>query len=506
MHAGTIIIGGGTAGCVLAHRLSADETHPVVLIEAGPDFGPNDSGRWPDAIHLANLSVGHHDWGYQTRLAGRSVPYPRGKVMGGSSATNLAGVSMGLRQDYDRWGEANPGWGFDDLLPYFRAVERLENDGAPLRGRDGMLPVQRLPAATPLLADVAVAAAAAGIPASPDVTGPDTAIGMGGVTRNIRGPVRFSSAAAYLDPARGRPNLTILADTTAVDLELDGARVTGVRIREGNTTRTITADRVVLAAGAIGSPILLQRSGIGDPTLIENSLGRSVVHALPGVGKNLLDHHGVFMANLLVPGAVERLLEEAPAESPLGRSAMLIRVASDPALEAHDHDVLCFHPLRPSVERAAEILGWRVFLVTPQSAGSVAAASVDPDVDPRIETGFGADADVARIAGAVAWVRELTAHPKLAPWLEREVTPGARARGADLAGWIRENIKLYFHPVGSCKLGPASDPMAVVGADGRVHGIDNLYVADASVMPSIPRGMIILTVYAIAEKVAAGLT
>lgn len=506
-HFDTLIIGAGTAGCVLAHRLSQDPTHSVALVEAGPDFGHAEGGAWPEAITFWGHGIGHYDWGHQTRIADRTVSYFAGKVVGGSSATNQAGISMGLRSDYDRWLElGNAGWGFDDLLPYFQHVERLEDDGAPLRGRHGMVPVQRLPADTPLARDVQAAAVDLGVPAVNDVSGPDTPFGVGGATRNLRGRRRYSSAAVYLDPARDRANLTILSDTLVESLVWKGGVVSGARLGAASGPSGIAADRVVVAAGAIGSPMLLQRSGIGDPPALRAILGAaSPVHALPGVGKNLRDHCGVMMLHLLRVGAADRLFDGAPPDGLLTRAGILLRVPSDPGMAAFDHDVICAHPSTRPEQREDERLITRVFLVQPECAGQLTIVSGDSRAPPHIEFGFGGARDVAAIARVVEWVRRLVRVERLASWLEREVRPGGDVRDLALVDWIRDNMDPYYHATGTCRLGPARDPLAVVDPTGRVHGFDNLYVADASIMPTIPRGMINLTVYAIAEKIAAGL-
>lgn len=511
-HVSTLIIGGGTAGCVLANRLSTDPDHQVALVEAGPDFGPADGGRWPDAIAFTPPPrtwpvLGHHDWGYQAEMAGRSAPYFAGKVMGGSSATNMFGIAVGLRRDYDRWAAlGNPGWGFDDLLPYFQRVERLENDPAPLRGHDGVLPVRRIPPDTALLEDLFAAAAEANLPAVADVTGPDALVGIGGPTRNVRGRSRFHSAAAYLDPARARRNLTIVADAVVETLEWRGDTATGAVVRTGETTTTISADRVVVSAGVLGSPLLLQRSGIGDPAHLRAILGQSArIHPLPGVGKNLHDHYGASLHHLLSTAGVERLFAGDPTDDLTGFSAIL-RVASDPALDAHDLDIHVTHPPFRIPVREFQQIRWRIFLVQPESEGSIAITAPAAGAPPRIETGFGGERDRAVIARAIGWARRLADHPRLASWIERETLPGPAVGASELPAWLGDHLECYFHPTGTCKMGPAADPAAVVDAGGKVHGFGNLFVADASIMPTIPRGMIALTVYAIAEKIADGLT
>ena len=501
---GTLIVGGGTAGCVVAARLTEDPTHNVALIEAGPDFGPAGSGRWPDEVANATY-VGEEtefDWGYPTEMPGGTRAYLRGKVIGGSSATNAAGVNWGLRRDYDEWQAlGNPGWNFEGLLPYFQKVERLENDdtGDPERGRSGALTVSRMVPESPFFADYRLACDAAGLK-SIDVSGPNGVTGYGSATRNSRDGKRFTSAAAYLDPARDRPNLTILADTMVERLNWSGKNVQSISVSgPDGGSRALSAGRIVLCAGAVGDPMIMQHSGIGPAILLRRILGNeSQIRDMPGVGRNLHDHCGVRLSYAAADGARERI----EAAGPLRPGSMITRLRGDPALDAFNLDQFTSQTLSPEGEL---LFGFSLFLIHPVAEGRLVITSADPNADPHIDVGFGDEQDVEALSRGVEWVRELTTTPQLRPWLEEERSPGVAVSGPELRRWARNNLNSYHHTTGTCKMGPAADQSAVVDATGKVHGFDNLYVADASVMPTIPRGMIILSVYAIAEKIAAGL-
>lgn len=499
----TVIVGGGTAGCVLASHLSAHPGRTVALVEAGPDFGPADGGSWPPELASAAFTATSYDWGDTARVVDYRIPYARGKVIGGSSAVNAVGINWGLRQDYDRWlTGGNTGWGFDDLVPFLQRVERLENDAPPLRGRAGALIVRRTRSDSPFLADRGRSLAAAGLQTADDVSGPDTLEGFGFPTRNVRAGVRFHAAAAYFDPIRRRPNLTIMDRTVADRIEWEGGRAHGLHVVAGDRRLFIEAEQIVLSAGTVGS---LQRSGVGPSDLLGPALGSTAtLHELPGVGRNLQDHYGTPMVYRVTRDFYDRFgVDERPAEAPTAQ--MNVRLKSCPELQAFDLDILVAHATDRPQARDDEVVRILVFLVQPAARGYVAIRSADPTVAPVIETGFGVSEDVEAISRGVEWSRQRMRDTAIAGWIDAELVPGSEIRTAGLRGWAQSNLASYHHPVGTCKLGPPSDPLAVVDNDGRVHGFDNLYVADASIMPSIPHGQLNLTVYAVGERIGQAL-
>lgn len=509
--ADTVIVGGGTAGCVLANRLSAHADHTVVVLEAGPDFGPVAEGRWPPELIGGAYVESDYDWGYAVVVHGQRLRYTRGRVIGGSSAVNATGINWGLRRDYDAWAAAgNPGWGFDDLLPFFLKVERFEGEGLPARGREGMLPVTKVEQTSPFLEALKESFEAAGL-RSADIGGPDALEGYGATTRNQRDGRRIHAAEAYLDPVRGRPNLMILDEAVVDRIEWRGDRATGVRYWRHGEERTIEAGRVVLTAGAIGDPLVLQRSGIGPAERLRTLLPPDrPIHPLPGVGQNLHDHFGT---RLYYRPSLEfyRLLAERDPTLPAdGRFSLSARVRSDRRLDAYDLNIGIAHTARPHrpanpLAPLPDVITAIVFLVHLKGTGSVAISGPHPADPPIIDPGIGENDDIEAVARGVEWVRSRFAHRSMWEWIGLEELPGPMVNGPSIRSWVRSHLSLYHHPTGTCKLGPASDPLAVVDPTGKVHGFNNLYVADAAIMPSIPRGMIILTVYAIAEKIAAGL-
>ncbi len=419
-----LVLGGGTAGCVLAARLSEEPGRTVCLVEAGPDYGPHDSGRWPADLLDARQLAFSHSW--ETDHDDRSQL--RARVIGGCSAHNACVVLEGTPADYDEWG---PGWTHDDLAPYLRRAR--EQMRVRVLDEDELSPWHR---------------------AFAEAGGPDTYIHP----VNAVGGVRWNLAFSYLDPARSRPNLTILADTLVDRVERESGRV---RTDRG----TLEAGTIVLAAGAYGTAGILLRSGLGAE--------------LP-IGENLTDHVGVGFGY----EPTERCGEEMArfeAQRPLFMAGVTIRVSGS--------DLFYFPAADPGGEISAA-----VFAMKPWSRGRVSLGSDDPRAPLQIEHGFLSDErDLDTLARGVEEYRRLVADDPIALYASRETRPGS---DVDSRTHVRETARGFFHPVGTCAIG------AVVDASGRLHGHEHVYVGDASIMPTIPRANTNLTVAAVAERMA----
>ncbi len=463
------VVGGGTAGCVLAARLSEEGERRVCLIEAGPDYGSRTSGRWPPELLDPRAFTFTHDWG----TGGEDERSLGARVIGGCSVHNACMALAGTASDYDEWGAE---WSYECIAPHLdRAREALRVGQA------------NTPDPAPFHTAFLEAGMALGLPFLDD---PDDLARPTGVARlpaNVVDGVRWSTPLAYLDDARSRPNVTIFEETLVDRIELSGGRAVAVFTATGER---IEAAVIVLAAGAYFTPAILLRSGIGP----EEELARHaipVVEALP-VGEALLDHHGTGI-RWSQTGALDRETADHVAQTgPLFLPHAFVKAASS-ACAPNAWDLHLVSWTSPADDGSGYEASMGVFHMKPGSAGRVGLRSRDPNELPVVERGFLRDPrDLATVVEGLELARELAAQEPLARLLGTEREPGAE----DLSAYATRTMRNYFHPAGTCGIG------RVVDAGGRVFGIERLVVADASVMPTIPRANTNLTTVAIAERLA----
>ena len=521
-----IIAGSGTAGCVLANRLSADPNVSVCLLEAGPP-------DWNPLIHMPVgwmklLKSPTWNWLYETEASewtgGRRVPIPRGKTLGGSSSINGCIFNRGTASDFDHWAQlGNRGWGYADVLPAFRSLETfMGEDPGGYRGKDGPLKVTPTDWRHPLVDAFMDGAETLGIPKNPDYNGA-TQEGSSYTQRTIVNGRRQSAAKAFLTPIMSRPNLDVRTSAHATGLVFDGKRCTGVRYARGGRGGpevTVTAAReVILSGGVINSPQLLQLSGIGNPDHLK-PLGIEVHHALPGVGENLRDHFTPrFTAwvkntdtfNEKVQGI--RLFGEAikwalkqPSVLGIPSTVCYLFTRSDPALDTNDLQIT-FMPAsykegyqgvlddRPGMTIAA----WQQ---RPESKGSVKIRSADPFDKPAIDANYlGEEIDRQVLLAGLKLARRLLRTEPMRPYFDGEVYPGDKVTTDDeLLGTARDRGTTVFHMMGTCRMSPATDRLAVVDDRLRVHSLEGLRVVDASIMPTMPSANTNAATLMIAEK------
>ncbi|MFG1410170.1 GMC family oxidoreductase N-terminal domain-containing protein [Xanthobacter sp. VTT E-85241] len=518
-----IIVGGGTAGCILAARLSEDPRHSVLLLEAG---GP-DNGFWiPIPAGFSKLLSGAaFNWRFTTEkeenTGNREIVVPRGKGLGGSTLINGMIYVRGQPQDYDGWAQRGAtGWSAADVLPYFQKMETfVAPDADPSRGTSGPLNVVRV-AERPVLSEAFIAAAEeAGYARNPDYNGPDQA-GFGYYQVNQKDGRRWTVVDAYLRPALGRPNLKVITHAHALKLEFEGRRASGVRYRRGGKDLVARArGEILLTAGAVQSPQLLELSGIGHPDTLA-AAGLPVFHALNGVGNNYRDHFATRMNwRVKLPITLNEQtrglkLARAVAQYFLTRTGILTLgtglahgfVKTRPELETPDIQYFFMHAsYANAADRALDHLPGMTIGVTqlrPQSIGSIHVKSADPFAQPSIRPNFLAvQEDCDSLVGGMKIARAIIGQTAMDPYRAYEMNPGPDVQSdAQWLDFARATGQTIYHPIGTCAMG--TGPAAVVDPRLKVHGLDGLRVVDAAIMPTIVSANTQAAVMMIAEKAA----
>jgi choline dehydrogenase len=523
-----VVVGAGAGGCVLANRLSADPSVRVALVEAGPSdqaFPVNLKTTLPVG-NIFLLPHARYNWQHEFTggpgVNGRLIPCPRGKLLGGCTSVNGTVYMRGHPGDYDQWAaQGNAGWAYADVLPYFKKHENRAGGAASAwHGEGGELAVQR-PRGSNLLAHAFVdAAAEAGHARNDDFNGPQQD-GFGIFELNQRDGVRMSASRAFLHPVLKRPNLHVFTDTLVERILLRGSRAAGVSVvRHGRREDLMASVEVVLAAGTVNSPQLLMLSGIGPARELDRH-GIAVAHDLPGVGANLQDHPTVSVA-MANPGGESYALSwqsaarvaMAPLQYLRARQGMLASNAAEaggfmqslPGLQRPDVQFTFMVGMKDNPRTLPRSHGFvlHVAVLRPHTRGRLTLASANPSDRPLMHPNFLEDPrDVQTLVRGLREARRIMAMPALARYAGAELGPGsAVATDAQLEAFIRANVATTYHPVGTCKMGPADDPMAVVNPWLQVRGIDGLRVADASIMPDIIGGNTSAPAMMIGERAA----
>jgi choline dehydrogenase len=503
-----IVVGAGSAGAVLANRLSADSRTTVLLLEAG-----RENHHWSRIpVGFAKLIENPAaNWLYSSEpeegTGNRRIPVPRGKLLGGSSSINGMVFVRGQAQDYDMWAQlGNRGWSYRDVLPIFRDMENYQGEGEEeYRGRNGLLKVSESNETGPLYEALVKAANHVGVQYTKDYNGAQQD-GIGMTQATIRNGRRMSTARCYLDPARARTNLKIQANALVECLLIEGKRCVGVRYSADGQQHEARAGReVIVSAGSINSPKLLELSGIGQPELLK-SIGIEVRHELRGVGENLRDHYAPRM-KWSVPGALRMTYNDRARGLGLVGQALKYALTHKGLLGLPASPIRAYVRTRPGLDAPDAGISWIPFLANPnfklakesgitaithilrsESTGSIHISSRAPATPPSIRFNFlSAQLDREVTLEAMRITRRIMAAPAMREIVKDEISPGVNVESDDeLLGWVKKNAETTYHPVGTCKMG--RDPMAVVDDQLRVHGMEGLRIADASIMPTLTSG------------------
>jgi choline dehydrogenase len=488
-----VVIGAGSSGSVIAARASENPSLSVCLVEAGPDYASLAETPW-DLVNSHENSLVDHDWKFQYTPAttSRSTPFPRGRVTGGSSAVNTTIALRGMPEDYDHWAAlGNDEWSWDGVLPAFRRLERdLDFGDRPYHGDAGPISIRRygIDELTTPQAAFLEAADQLGYPACPDANDPDS-WGAGPHPMNKLNRVRVSTAIGYLAPARVRPNLTVRANAPVARLAVGGGRVRGVELTDGEV---VEGRVVVLCAGAISSPLVLLRSGLGPRQELEQH-GIDVIADVEGVGRNLADHPATAVVCEVRDAAV------IDFDSPIVQT--ILRYTAPGSEHRNDLQIEMFSyvrrgPERPVAFSIAAVLEWA------KARGTVRLSSADPAAPPVVESNLCGDADdVDRLAQCLLDTITFAHTKPIADLVERISFPRLPVDFDNARELAQRFCGSGFHPCGTVRMGPADDPMAVVDQFGRCRAVDSLVVADASIMPTVPRANTNLTAIAIGEMV-----
>jgi choline dehydrogenase len=516
-----IVVGAGSSGAALASRLSEDERTQVLLLEAGKAGHPY--SRLPISFGLLIDHPGAN-WRYfsepEPGTANRSIPVPRGKLLGGSSAINGLVYVRGQPLDYDTWAQMGArGWSWADVEPVFRRMEDYQ-EGGEGRGVGGPLGVSEVPDQNPLYDALFAAGEAAGFPRNPDYNGPNQE-GVVKTQATIRRGRRMSTAHCYLRPARHRPNLRIVTEAPTRRLLLEGRRCVGVAYEQGGREVEARCGRaVILCAGAVATPQLLELSGIGRPEVLQ-AHGIEVRHALPAVGENFRDHiiarvmwrlkvrevsYNYRARGVRLFGEVLRYLANGGGFLSLPSAPLLAFLRTRPELATPDVQmhIVPYAIKDPKRRKLQDWPGMAIgcYQLRPESMGSIHIRSADPNQHPAIRFNFLADPiDRQAMVGAVKMARRIMEQKPMEPYRDSEFSPGAAVASDDeILDWIRRNSETAYHPIGTCRMGPG--PNAVVDERLRVHGLEGLRIADASIMPTMPSGNTNAACIMIGEKAA----